>query len=390
MKKIFNGLKITVIILVAVMSLMFLSVILNKRIGGIITNNVFSFIAVCFLVVGFLELILLMVKGAHITVNKWAYRLWTGARADIKNYVSQYIQDENTDISSPIWNQILSIYGDDDEICSNLLQNIPVEPKQNDTPDESILAYLLLENIHNNNIARYFREEGIQYRNYCEKKTVKISQKEIKRMYQNKEYLKEMNLRDVIVALFHACLPQNPVDRERIIYIARYVVQWPTVNITKDNLKDNLTQMLSLAMLLPVLKRKLEQANINDAALNENIKDAERSRWLKRLIQYSYEQVLECCNNRDLTNEMNYKCANVLCVYFENMKITHKARLQYIVYEKKKKLRKVSAHAENEEILSFLLTVMPLKRSEQENDSLLKTMLLLYYSCINFGDSIMD
>lgn len=308
-------------------------------------------------------------------------KVWRNILKGTDSKVLLYLQNNRNKVPISTLLQLIAIYSADDKIFSMLLKEGVELYKKGDESTKSILSLILLKNVGHNAVTILFSDDR-ELRIECEEISKEYSDS-LKNDFDNlQEAVTEKGLLNFFRKLLHCCLPSNSINKEEFIIHLKYIFAWILQNITKENIDSHQESMLTFILLLPAIKNKMSENNINDEEIAKSIHKIEISEWFQYLLDKSYQYIdFNLCRNETVLvkNEFWVKYSYITSMYYEKMNLRYKIRMLNKIKTIQEKLYK---EYDPEKVVLFLLLASPIRVVKSDED-LLYNWLSLIYSCMN-------
>lgn len=309
---------------------------------------------------------------------------WTRIIEVSRGNVIYYVNSQKT-LNLLIATQIFGAYDSDGAVIRPLLKKVEIEKEMIDPQNQSPLAYFVLNNENN-----YYIRELLQEDTSLKSKCIEYSKNScciLNEAYSNGNISINVaaEIETIVSALFHACLQWNHIDKERLLYISKFVLQWAINTIPTDDKTLYKRQAYLVLILTPFIKKKLRTANLHDSVIDNCIAIIDNSSWKKRLLNEAFLSVVDTNSARLAQEHILYSTA--LSLNYDALSLYKKNQLINIVRRQIRDMEVSSTLKADSEVIAILTSAIPLKKADSDND-IGNKMVSLLYSCIDFGNHI--
>lgn len=356
--KIGNLIKILIIIFAATL-LMYLSELMHNIIKSFFFDLISVVLNILVYGIAFFQIAESILNFADYGVTYKINILYTKSLDNSREKFQHYLQVKKEDIPCHILGQLMVLFYEDENIFCTLLSELNRQYQVN-TLMPPIVSYIFLKNCNNSNIVEFFFREPT-FKSECEQLSQSITSEFVDKLSASAEVIITIdNFNDVLIGLIHACLPQNHVPKNTIIYILRNILSWVNNEISENNINDHQNTVSLFLILLPILQRKICDMNIHNEYLDKQISMLQKSKWKHLVINNVCREIVEYCQNDSNVNIKPSQCArnaSLLSVYFENISFTWKMRLYFAIRRCNEKLFLKYNSFTDDEVLSLLISL---------------------------------
>lgn len=306
-------------------------------------------------------------------------RILEVSKGKVLNYIKR---SEKIDLLDAI--QIFGAYDSDHEVIRPLLRKADIKNELIIPQKQSFLSYFILNN-ESNYYIKEFLQENVNIKAECMEYS-KGACGILNEVYMKGAIgLEGVEIEEIVAALFHACLQWNHVEKERLLYISKFVFQWAINTIPTDEKMFYKRQAYLVLILAPFVKKKLCTLNLHDGVIDNCIKIIDNSSWKKRLLREAFSSVIDANHSCPRQDYILYSTS--LSMNYDMLDLCKKEQLINMVRRKSRDIEVSDTLKSDSDIIAMLVTAIPLKRVESEND-IGNKMVSLLYSCIDFENFI--
>lgn len=357
----------------------------RKKIGNIpIPWSIFKILA---FMVGIYSVLRFLVDVLDREINffEWkATRIWEDVQDNVKTNITHYIEvnkgASQYALPTVVWGQLISIYNQDAEVIHKILEimdKVYEQVRKNDLM-QVIFSYILLNNCGNNEIAEFF-EKNQGLKGQCEEISKGLAHSEIKEFSNNVRELDDK----LILGLLHACLPNNSILKDDIIYTLRMVLGSFQRDIVDKNTKDDREIILKFILMVPLIEEKMRRANIKNCDITNNINSIKDSKYLRDIVKKSHQQIMAYLNMDNINYQQFEQFAlhaSILCVYYDKMSWLERNHLYREVRVRNRKHHRY--YDSDERAILLILYAAPLQMFKKEGN-LMYDLAVLACMCVD-------
>lgn len=287
-------------------------------------------------------------------------------------------------LSCSMLGQLLVAFYNDEKIFGLLICELK-RRYESDNELKNVISYIFLENEQDNDIVQYFL-----YNPSNKKEFVDVSRKTstefVDELYNfNEPITSKYNINNILISLRHMCLPQNYIEKNKLIFVCRTLLDMIRERLEKLNFEENGKDISLFLICIPIIQKKILMAKIQNEYLDDKIREIKESTWANMAVKKAYDKILIALknNNKDENDsEQIAYCVSLLSTYFNNLSQYRKIRLYYAI--KKFNINVSSAyHSYTDDKIALLLVCSSIFSGVEEQQDLLDEAITLAYLCSN-------
>ena len=248
---------------------------------------------------------------------------------------------------------------------------------------KNVISYIFLENEQDNDVVQYFLYNPSNKKKFTDVSR-KIATDFVDELYNcNEPITNKYNINDILISLRHMCLPQNYIEKNKLIFVCRTLLDMIREKLEKLNFEENGKDISLFLICIPIIQKKISLAKIQNEYLDDKIREIKESTWANIAVKKAYDKILMALKNNDNDESDSEKiayCMSLLSTYYNDLSQCRKIRLYYAI--KRFNINVSSAyHSYTDDKIALLLVCSSIFSRVEEQQDLLDEAVSLAYLC---------
>lgn len=292
-------------------------------------------------------------------------RLWLKIVDDLNYKIKEEIKDTSSaTYKNDVLSQLLSIYTENDNFVSKMIENTMEIYKENDYV-KGELSYFFMANSFNNNIISFFENDSDGQRERFKRDIKEYSKSLSKELFEHdigSDLVTYGNIGKISMYLLHMSLPQNSINYAQMIHVVRTILTWTCENIDKEFVINNRDDVIILLVSIERIWNRMISMNIKNEEILSYIDKIENSHWFRILLVDAYKNLKLNKKNEEMVIEINKLATEAVLVtsFFNKLPFFKKILLYFSIMSRYKYYKKTYYRQDGQATLKLLLAAVPL------------------------------